>query len=452
MSAPAPARDEAPVTTGGAPPARLRRPPRPRRWHRIAIPFIALGLAYLVTGVAHAVQEPDLGDPGTLSPTGAGPDGSSRLAGMLTGSGVTIHRVASSREAFTSVGAVYARDPGARPAVFVPTPDLLDPGFFDDVTDSFHGYRLVLVRPSARTASYTGFATGPQRWAARTVAPDCATGFAAAAGPATVSRSRYQAAANGRTDCYGGGLVGWGTGGSEVVAVGATDPFRNGRIGEAGNAALATALLGQGRDLIWVDVHRKEPRPAAPPAQFKVPDYHQPGRHQSGTDPTWHAFPPALWGGLALLSIVAGLVALVRARRLGPPVAEPLPVLVPATETVAGRGRLYHRIRSREASLDVLRAAALRRITPMFDPYGTRHPVGRGALGGAPDEDLVQRIAARTGVPEPEVQAILHGPAPDSDDDFRRAVSQLDALVDAVLGVGARPTGTTAPVNPGGEA
>lgn len=80
----------------GVPP---RRPARPRRWHRLAVPFAVLALVYLVTGVTHALEEPDLGDPGTLSPTGSGPDGSSRLAALLADRGVNIRRVTSSAQA-----------------------------------------------------------------------------------------------------------------------------------------------------------------------------------------------------------------------------------------------------------------------------------------------------------------------------------------------------------------
>ena len=50
---------------------------------------------------------------------------------------------------------------------------------------------------------------------------------------------------------------------------------------------------------------------------------------------------------LLRLIVAAVLAAAARARRLGAPVAEPLPVLVPATETVTGRGRLYQRSRDR---------------------------------------------------------------------------------------------------------
>ena len=74
----------------------------------------------------------------------------------------------------------------------------------------------------------------------------------------------------------------------------------------------------------------------------------------------------------------AVLLALVRARRLGPPVAEPLPVLVPAAESVTGRGRLYERIAAREASLDALRAAAIARMARVLDPMA----------GAAPEREL----------------------------------------------------------------
>jgi hypothetical protein len=143
-----------------------------------------------------------------------------------------------------------------------------------------------------------------------------------------------------------------------------------------------------------------------------------------------------------LLAALALLIALVRGRRLGPPVAEPLPVLVPATETVTGRGRLYQRIRSRAETLDALRSAALRRLGPTVNPAGSD--------GG--DDALIADVAARSGVPAHEVRAILDPPPPESDDELAHAVARLDALVAAVLRVGSRPgpADTGGPVNPGG--
>jgi hypothetical protein len=259
-----------------------------------------------------------------------------------------------------------------------------------------------------------------------------------AAGPATVLRSRYFTdTADRRSSCYGGGLTEVAFGGSQMIVVGATEPFRNGRIGEAGNAALATALLGRDQDVIWLDLHETEPRPR-PESQSEVdgPLYEQPDREGGGgVNPMWQAFPAWFWASLGLLGVLGLLVATVAARRLGPPVAEPLPVVVPATETVTGRGRLYARIRARGAALETFRTAVVRRIAPMVDPHSVvSASTGRGAT--TVDDKLVEYVAARTGWAPQEVSEILRGSAPQTDEELRLAVARLDALLDAVLTVG----------------
>ena len=52
------------------------------------------------------------------------------------------------------------------------------------------------------------------------------------------------------------------------------------------------------------------------------------------------------------LWLVVVLVALWKGRRLGPLVAEQLPVVVRASETVEGRGRLYRSRRARDRAAD----------------------------------------------------------------------------------------------------
>ncbi|MEV4758449.1 DUF4350 domain-containing protein [Micromonospora sp. NPDC049559] len=433
---PAPNAPAADGAGGAVPPApQVRGGRRRRRWHRLAVPFLGLALLYLVTGVAHVLEEPNLRAAGTLSPTGSGADGSSRLAETLTAAGVTVHRVGSSAEARRVLGGL---GPG-RATVFVPAPDFVDPRFLGTLEDAPNGHRVVLARPGRITSASLGLDTGPTRWATRTVAPGCGTDFAVAAGPAAVLRSRYGADPEYlEFRCYDGGLTGIRLGGSELLAVGATDPFRNGRIGEAGNRALATALLGRDRDLVWLDLHRPEPRPRAP---LPRPRYDQPERGGgTGGNPMWTAFPAGLWASLGLLGLLGLLIAVVRARRLGPPVAEPLPVVVPATETVTGRGRLYHRIHAREATLEALRSAALRRIAPLVAPARGLLAPHRAVASGW-DDELIGYVADRTGRPVDQVRAILRGPAPATDEELRYAVADLDDLVAAVLAVGARRTG-----------
>jgi hypothetical protein len=282
---------------------------------------------------------------------------------------------------------------------------------------------VVLARPGLRSAFAAGFLPVHSRWAARAVPPRCATDFAVAAGPAAVLRSRYAAEPDEVVfRCYSGGLVGIESGTAEMVAVGATDPFRNSRIGEVGNARLATGLLSRDPQLVWIDVHRAE-RPPRAPAGGDWPGYRQPERVSGGSNPLWEALPPALWASLALLVALGVLAALVAGRRLGPPVAEPLPVVVPATETVAGRGRLYERIRSRPETLDALRSAALRRITPLIRPTAA---VGATAPGR---DEVVAALVDRTGQPAQEVTEILYGPPPQTDEELAEAVRRLDSLV-----------------------
>jgi hypothetical protein len=123
--------------------------------------------------------------------------------------------------------------------------------------------------------------------------------------------------------------------------------------------------------------------------------------------------------------VTAVLLAVARARRLGPPVAEPLPVIVPASEAVTGRGRLYERIAAREATLDAIRGAAITRMAHVLNPFGGRP---------ASDDELVRQIAQRTATPEYAIRAVLYGPAAADDAGLADAVGRLDALTAAVLG------------------
>jgi hypothetical protein len=420
-----------PVTGMPARPAPARRP---RRWHRAAIPFALLAVFWAGTWLAHLIEEPDLGDPGTLSPTGTGPDGSSRLADLLTERGVRVERVTSSADAIRAAGAGDA-------TVFLPGPDLLFPSTQTRLAAGPGAVRrIVVVRPGVRSLIATPapvVPAAPGRWAAAVTAPRCAAPVAAGAGPAAVLRDRYDVDGVDTLNCYSGAVVGVRVEQTEFVFVGASDPFRNSRIGEHGNAALAVGLLAVTDRVIWVDVHKRETVPRGSP-ELNLPEYRRGDQDRGGTGfPTIDAFPPLMWAVLVLAAGATVLLAFARARRLGPPVAEPLPVLVPAAETVTGRGRLYQRIAARSATLAALQSAAIARLARLVDPFGVTVASDRTGPPQASDE-LVRGISLRTATPEETVRAILHGPAGDSDSDLARAVADLDALVAAVLG-GAPP-------------
>ena len=397
------------------------------------IPFAVVTVLWILTAVAHAYQEPDFGDAGTLAPDGTGRHGSSQLAQRLRADGVSIERVTSSDAALTAARLGDA-------TVFVPAPDYLNPLFVLQLTRIQAGsHRIVLVRPGDRARRTTTVPAGRRdsRFATATVDPACDTDYARQAGPAAVRRDIYDGASP-TTRCYGGSLIGFRMSGHEILLVGATDPFRNDRIGEAGNAALATGLLSEFGRVIWVDVHRLEATPtptdALPDLELPTPPPYERGdRDRTNTGITlFDAFPVQLWAVLLVLLIGAFLLALAKARRLGPPVAEPLPVLVPASEAVTGRGRLYERINAREASLSALRASAIARMARILDPIAIAPERELTSAGPAADR-FVARIAARSGITEEVVETVLYGPTPDDDASLLTAVAALDRLVSAVI-------------------
>jgi hypothetical protein len=388
---------------------------RPRRWHRVVIPFAVVSLLFTVTGISYAWEEPNLDEAGTLSPGGTGPDGSSRLAARLAARGVAVERHTRSADAARAAA-------GGRATVFVPVPAYPQPGFVRILAGLPTGVRVVLVEPGPLDQSGLPVGYGPRRWAPRTPDPGCGQPVPAAAGRATVLRRPYRirAGADGYS-CYAGGLVGlrWRT--LDLVVVGATDPFRNSRIDEYGNSALAIGLLAAEPRVIWLDLHAPE-RSRVPPdiGGGEPPDEQAPG--SSGENPLWTAVPPMLWPVLTQLGLVAVLLGLWRARRLGGPVVEPLPVAVPAAETVTGRGRLYQRAQARAPALEVLRAAARHHLQRRLD-----------LPAPASETDLVAAVSARARRPAGEVHEILYGGGVDLPDDSHllAAVAALDALVHA---------------------
>jgi hypothetical protein len=110
-------------------------------------------------------------------------------------------------------------------------------------------------------------------------------------------------------------------------------------------------------------------------------------------------------------------VALWRGRRIGPLVVEDLPVVVRASETVEGRGRLYRSRRARDRAADALRIAARERMLP------------RLGLGPRAEQIAVtQAVAKRTGTDPNTVAHLLFGPPPGTDADMVNLANQLDDI------------------------
>ncbi|GIJ19702.1 DUF4350 domain-containing protein [Micromonospora lutea] len=426
------------------------------RRHRIVVPVLAAALLMTITLVTHEIDQPDPTDRGFLSPTVTGDHGGSRLAASLARQGVVVQRETN------ALRALLATRPGPA-TLFVPAPELLHPRTVGHLGLLPDGTRLVLVDPPRRVLAAAGLPLRPtgRRWATRAVPPhqldrSCPLTEVVPATTAAVARQRY--VPTGAPDsvdlCYAAGLARL-TGTTESVVVGASDPFRNGRIDEWDNLTFATGLLATTGRVVWLDLDGPEPPPPEPtPAPTRPPPERddgidepdqqedldsegngetapgaRPGGEASGPgargssgepNPLWSAFPPWFWALLLQLALAALLIAIGRARRLGPPNPEPLPVAVPAAETVLGRGRLYQQARARESTARVLRTATLARLARRLH-----------LPTEAPPSTVAATVAARTGDRPEAIHELLYGDAPQTDRGLLELAGELDRVTRA---------------------
>lgn len=200
------------------------------------------------------------------------------------------------------------------------------------------------------------------------------------------------------TSCYGGALVRYRADGRTITVVGAADFMTNGSLLKQGNAALAMNLAGERPRLIWFAPNRPQ------------------GDSTAGASIA-DLIPRSVTWLVLQLGVVVVLLALWRGRRLGPLVAERLPVAVRASETVEGRARLYRSRRARDQAAASLREAALQRLLPRL---------GLGKTAGT--ESVVAAVARHCRADHAAVHRILFGPAPASDDDLVHLAAALDDI------------------------
>lgn len=183
-----------------------------------------------------------------------------------------------------------------------------------------------------------------------------------------------------------------------MTVIGTTTGFTNGQITQEHNAAIALRLLGGSPRLLWY--------------QPDVTDLADSEDVEDGSLlPAW--FTPSL----ALVGFSLVVLALVRGRRLGRLVPEPLPVVVRAVETTESRGRLYRRAQDRPRAATVLRLATLDRLRSRL-----------GLRRGDSVETVARAISAATGRPVSEVLDLVSGPHPTDDAALVRLAQDLSDL------------------------
>lgn len=199
----------------------------------------------------------------------------------------------------------------------------------------------------------------------------------------------------------------------------------NEHLAEDGNAALALRALGRHESVAWYVGDLFDPSTltwsagddddgdgdgdgsagadgAVPPSEIEAnPDF----------------LPPGTGSAIYLLALTALVAAWWRARRFGPLVREPLPVVVRASEATRGRARLYRRSRASGRATAALRATAAARMARRL---GVPRAAGRTGL--------VPAVARAAGRDATDVERILYGAPPTDDLTMMSIIHELDTL------------------------
>ncbi len=363
---------------------------RRRSWRGVALAVAAI---IAVAGLTAWLTAPRGG--GLMNPDATSSDGAHALATLLRDHGVDVIVADSAGDARR---AASAGDSDSLLLV-AQTPYLTTDAQLETLAQ-IPGDRL-LVDPGPRTRNElaSGIRTAPS--GLMHADPDCDLREARRAGTVNLGDSQSFTAIAGDLAlirCYGGALVRYQNGSDTVTVVGAADFMTNGGLLREGNAALAMNLAGTHPRVIWY-------APQHPEGESR------------GAATLSDLIPDRVYWILAQLAVVIVLVALWKSRRLGPLVAERLPVVVRASETVEGRGRLYRSRRARAQAAAALRTAALQRLTPRL-----------GLGPQASPEAVSTAVAAQGGGVPAAVHGALFGPAPASDDDLVQLANALDTI------------------------
>ncbi|OBK31008.1 hypothetical protein A5659_02100 [Mycobacterium sp. 1165196.3] len=360
----------------------------PRRWRTWRWVLVTLLVLAVIAGVDAYLTAPRPG--ARMDPGATGPDGAHALVELLRNAGVDV--VVANNIADVE----HAARPDA--LILVAQSQYLTDTLLDRLA-SVHS-DLLLVEPTTRTreallpdiriSGANGF----------DLDPNCTLREAVRAGSVRLGPSNTYEPKGGRamTRCYDGALIRFRDDGRTITAVGNTDFMTNGGLLQAGNAALAMNLAGDRPRLIWYAPHQVEGESSAKASLFEL-------------------IPPNVIWIVGQLALVVLLVALWKGRRPGPLVAEELPVVVRASETVEGRGRLYRSRRARDRAATALRAATVARLLPRL---------GLGA-GASPDA-VVTTAAQRIGSDPAFVSYHLFGPPPTTDNDLLQLGRALDEI------------------------
>lgn len=360
--------------------------------HRVgAGRWIVLGLIAIVAfaAVSAAVTAPRVG--GRMDPAATTPGGAHALIALLRDHGVEVLEAGTVEDVERTAGPDTL-------TLIAETVNIRGKELLGRLA-AIPGDRLVLEPvPDAREALTPDIRMTDDEQP--TDRPDCALPEANRAGMARLDFAATYAPTGKTavTRCYGGAVVRYDADGRTITVAGSADFMTNGGLLNEGNAALAMNLAGTRPRLVWYAPQRVE------------------GDAAGGATIT-ELVPDAVGWVAAQLAVVVALLAVWQGRRLGPLVAERLPVVVRASETVEGRARLYRSTRARGQAAAALRAAALQRIAPR---------VGLGA--GASAAAVVAGVSRRFHADDHTLEHALFGPPPQTDAELVALARTLDDI------------------------
>lgn len=335
---------------------------------------------------------------GPFSPDSAEPTGARALATLLEDHGVNVNPTSELADATTS---------GSGRTLLVAPGGAVDRDDWQRIANAGWDH-LVLVQPSlAALEVLAPGVTSTNNLSQDSRAPRCDLPAATKAGTATISGRAYAAPAD-AIGCYGDGLhhsmVRLEVSSRIVDVLGSPRSFNNQGLADDGNAAFALNLIGTNQELVWF-----------------VPGFDSSRGRGDANEGDAPVVPVETRYVAWMLAFAIGVIALWRGRRLGPVVAEPLPVIVHAAETTEGRARLYRRSRARDRAADALRESALGKLR-------RAHGIGRRTEPPA----VVATIAARTGRDPVALNYLLYGPPPPDDATLLALSRELDVLTQEV--------------------
>jgi hypothetical protein len=365
-------------------------------WRALRTPLLVTGLIVLAAiGLLIATSARTSGP---FSPDSTESGGARALAALLENHNVEVHATESLDDALK---------PGDGRALLIGPSGSLNESDWRRIAGARWSH-IILIRPGSRALSALAPGVRPtgDSLASRSREARCDLPAAVKAGTVTVGGPTYSVP-EGATSCYGNGInntvVRLEVDGRIVDVIGTPASFTNDQLADDGNAALALNLIGTHQDLTWY-----------------LPQYES-TYYGPGDEDSPPLIPPDVRYIAWALAFAVLVVAIWRGRRLGPVVAERLPVIVHAAETTEGRARLYRRSRARDRAAAALRESALGQLHKA-------HGIPRRADQAA----VVATVAARTGRDPAMLYELLYGLPPLTDAALMSLSQELDVLTQEV--------------------